>query len=263
MKKSYTKDELDRFYTNDDLVDKLLKEVRVSDYRLVVEPSAGAGAFSKKIENCLAFDIAPQHESICKQDFLEYSYQGDVPRKDILCIGNPPYGRQSSLAIKFIKKCTTFADTIAFILPLSFKKISVQNKIPKTYHLNKQLDLDWNSFTLNGNDYRVPCLFQVWKNEYKERKQPELVQPKGYQYVARHEDPDIAVRRVGVYAGKAFLDLDKSIQSHYFIKIDDASPQDIVERLNQHPWEHRNTVGPRSISRPELSAVLNPIVLSN
>ena len=61
MKKSFTKDDLDRFYTNDNLVDSLLKEIDINKYELVIEPSAGGGAFSNKIPNCLAFDIKPQH----------------------------------------------------------------------------------------------------------------------------------------------------------------------------------------------------------
>ena len=70
-------------------------------------------------------------------------------------IGNPPFGRQSSLAKKFIKHICSCdkTKTIAFILPKSFKKDSLkklhsnlgQSKItqPMDWELNdrfKQLD---------------------------------------------------------------------------------------------------------------------------
>ena len=43
---------------------------------------------------------------------------GDViVNKKVLFFGNPPFGRNSSLALKFIKKCCIHGDTIAFILP--------------------------------------------------------------------------------------------------------------------------------------------------
>ena len=259
MKKSYSKDPLDRFYTNSDLAKKLIQELDVSGYDLVVEPSAGSGGFSLLIPNCLAFDISLQHPSIIQQDFLEYKYEGDVPRDKILCIGNPPYGRQSSLAIKFIKKCAEFADTIAFIRPLSFNKPSVQSKLPLTYHLIKSLELNWDSFTLNSESYSVPCVFQIWKNLYENRVKLPKISPIGYRYVNKDE-ADIAVRRVGVYAGKAYFDLNKSAQSHYFLKFDIPIWLPAGALLNEHVWSHNNTVGPRSISKPELNTVLNPIV---
>lgn len=259
MKKSYSKDDLDRFYTNDSLAARLIPEVGL-DYDLIIEPSAGAGAFSKQIPNCLAFDIAPQANGIIQQDFLEYKYDGPVPRGRILCIGNPPYGRQSSLALKFMKKCAEFADTIAFILPLSFKKASVQKKVPATYHLDRELDLDWSSFTLKGSPYNVPCVFQVWSNKYVERPKPAIIKPVGYSYVDKNDNPDLAVRRVGVYAGRAFFDLEKCEQSHYFLKFDIPIWLPAGALLNEHVWEHNNTVGPRSISKGELNTVLNAIV---
>jgi len=44
--------------------------------------------------------------------------------------------------------------------------------------------------------------------------------------------------------------LDKSVQSHYFVIVDE--PDVFVEKVNAITWEHNNTVGPRSISKPEL-----------
>jgi hypothetical protein len=133
---------------------------------LIIEPSAGNGAFSKQIPGCLAFDINPQHPSIIKQDFLEYVYFGEVDRSKILCIGNPPYGTNNSLALRFIKKCATIADTIAFILPRSFKKPSMQARIPSTYHLLKQIDLGEATATLDGVMQHIPVVFQIWVNRY-------------------------------------------------------------------------------------------------
>jgi hypothetical protein len=46
-------------------------------------------------------------------------------------IGNPPFGRQSSTAIKFIKKSCLFCNSLSFILPKSFKKDSLKNKVRK------------------------------------------------------------------------------------------------------------------------------------
>jgi len=207
-------------------------------------------------------DIEPKAHRMIKQDFLNWDTQAlYLVRNKVLVIGNPPFGKQCSLALQFIKKAITFADTIAFILPLSFKKDSIQSKIDINYHLVESTELMKNSFII-GEDtpYDVPCVFQVWENKYEPRAIPTQYKPVGYQYVKNNMDYDIAVRRVGWYAGKGYTDKDKADQSHYFIKFNDASDIEYkLEILNRHQWEHNNTVGPRSISQSELNQVLSRI----
>lgn len=258
-----SKDPLDRFYTNPDFVDIVLGLVNINEYGLVVEPSAGNGSFSNKIPNCLAFDINPEGPNIIKQDFLEYEYNEDVPRENVLCIGNPPFGSQTSTAIKFVNKCAEFADTIAFILPMSCKKESIQRRFPNTFHLIKQITVPDNSFIFNSNTYHVPCVFQIWKNKYQPRLESDDIKPIGFRY-CNQEDAHLSIRRVGVYAGKCYRDLNKSKQSHYFIHVDDISLIDLIYgKLNEFHWEHNNTVGPKSISKQELNLVLNNIVFNS
>ena len=66
-----------------------------------------------------------KNQEISKQDYLQIE---EITHKKgkIHILGNPPFGRQSSLAIKFIKKSSIFCDTISFILPKSFKKDSMK-----------------------------------------------------------------------------------------------------------------------------------------
>ena len=74
------------------------------------------------------------------------------------------------------------------------------------------------------------------------------------------QNANISVRRVGIYAGKAFSDIDKSEQSHYFLILDDISKLDmIITELNKKTWVDL-TVGPRSISKGELNEVINLIL---
>jgi hypothetical protein len=94
----------------------------------------------------------------------------------------------------------------------------------------------------------------------------QKVAPNGFQYVKQTEPHDIAVRRVGVYAGKAFKKdgTSFSVQSHYFLKFDaHAIPHldQIIHQINAHVFPS-NTVGPRSLSKSEVNFVLNSIVLN-
>lgn len=251
------RDFLDKFYTKDNIVNICLNELNLSKFRTIVEPSAGSGSFSKKINNCIAFDIEPENENIIKKDFLYIDlFFWFEMKRPILVVGNPPFGRQSSMVIKFIKKSCGFADTIAFILPKSFKKQSMMNKIPLNYHLMKSIDLPENCFLLNGRDYDVPCVFQVWERSNIIREIDKKLSPKSFTFVKKGDNPDFSFRRVGVYAGRISSVInDKSDQSHYFLKAN--NPSDLLEKIEKIKWDHNNTTGPRSISKQELIKIVD------
>lgn len=247
----------DKFYTKPSVVRKLVRNIDLSQYDLLIEPSAGSGSFVDLIQdyNYLALDINPEDSRIKKQDW--FTFKLDRKKYDkVLVIGNPPFGNQGNLAMGFVIKATEIgADTIAFILPKSFKKSSVQNKIPLNYHLVKEIDLDDDSFTLEGRDYPVPCVFQIWDRRHIERNRVDLpVKTKFFDFVKKDDEPDFAVRRVGYYAGKVSDEVeDKSIQTHYFIKHNkNMRTEKIKKILRKLEWEHNNTAGPRSIGKGEL-----------
>jgi len=117
---------IDKYYTKSNIVNECIKSIKkytsISQDDLIIEPSAGNGAFIEQIKtlsnNYKFYDIEPENDNIIKQDFLDLNYDEIIKKyKKKHIIGNPPFGRQSSLAIKFIKKCCEFADTISFILP--------------------------------------------------------------------------------------------------------------------------------------------------
>lgn len=170
-------------------------------------------------------------------------------------IGNPPFGRQSSLAKQFITKSTEFADTIAFILPRSFKKTSMQSVFPLHWHLKHQQDVKPHSFTVNNNDLDVPSVFQIWyKDDTKKRRTPKKLTPVGFQFVDKSYSPDFSVRRIGYYAGKVDSNtLKKNEESHFFIKTDKKKDSKYLQTtFDNLSFNHKNTVGPRSVSKQEL-----------
>jgi hypothetical protein len=175
--------------------------------------------------------------------------------------GNPPFGKQSSLAKAFITKSCGFAKVIAFILPKSFTKPSMYKAFHMNFHLVHSEELAKDSFVLNGLPYDVPCIFQVWQKKDIDRPLEEKILPLGFQYVK--DDYHIALRRVGGNAGKC----DKpgkafNVQCHYFIRFDTTLHLDrMIEKINHHIFPS-NTVGPRSLSKAEVNVVLNEIILS-
>lgn len=261
----------DQFYTNkkavDLCLDTLKTTVKIRQNDLIIEPSAGNGAFIDGIKslcpNYLFYDIEPKNDEVVEQDFLKLAFE-DIHAKNIHFLGNPPFGRQSSLAIKFIKKASEKAKTISFILPKSFKKDSMKAHFPNNFWLLKEIDLPEGSFTVNDKIHDVPCVFQVWKKRRKQRPKPEKLIPEKFKFVTKENSPDIAVRRVGVNAGRIIeekTDIDKaSVQSHYFITFESRDLKTILPSLRQISFEHDNTAGPRSISKQELLGKYNEVL---
>jgi predicted RNA methylase len=228
-----------------------------------IEPSAGAGAFVSAFpagSEAVAIDIEPAAAGILKADFLEWPAP-QTPKKCIV-IGNPPFGRQSSLAKAFIRKAATFATLIAFILPKSFVKPSMSAAFPGVFHCKHSEELASNSFVINGQPYDVPCVFQIWERCDEERAAVEKVAPDGFTYVKGSAEYDIAFRRVGALAGRCYRagSGSFSVQSHYFLKLADSSKANaIIEKVNAHQFPS-NTVGPRSIAKREANTVLNEVI---
>ena len=260
---------IDKFYTSHLIVDKCMEliknNINIENNDLCIEPSAGNGSFINSIKtifkNYKFYDLEPENKEITKLDYLDYDYNQYINEftGKIHVIGNPPFGRQSSLAIKFIKKSTEFCHTISFILPKSFKKDSLKKHFPLNFHLICEYDLPNNSFLVEEKEYDVPCVFQIWIKKENNRANPVKLIPNNYKFVKKNENHDISFRRVGINAG----DIDKmtenkSIQSHYFIKFEITLTKDLFNKLKNIDYDCKNnTCGPKSISKQELIEKFN------
>jgi predicted RNA methylase len=266
--KGLNRNTIDKYYTKDSVVNLCLnfvtEYIKINSNDLIIEPSAGNGSFIigiKSLTNHFKFyDLEPNNDEIIKQDYLVYDYTNikSIYEK-IHIIGNPPFGRQSSLAIKFIKKSCEFCNSISFILPKSFKKDSLKKSFPLNFHLIFEIDLPNKSFLVDGIEYNVETIFQIWEKTNVKRIIIENVEPLNFMFVNKTDNPNVSFRRVGVNAGMIDIDIDKkSIQSHYFIKFtNNKSISDNIYSLKSIQFNHNNTVGPRSISKQELIKEFN------
>jgi len=159
---------LDKFYTKDDVALSCLKTIEtllaVSD--IVVEPSAGGGAFSRQIvhPNMKAFDIEPEDSNVIKTNWFQVS-RDMLGEGSLLVVGNPPFGVRSDLAKRFIKHSVSLeAETIAFILPATFSKALNQkvSLFPEGYRLVLEEEVGVESFTVDGESFHIPCRWFVW-----------------------------------------------------------------------------------------------------
>ena len=101
----------DQFYTRPETaeycISVFLKHASFDAFDVIMEPSAGTGSFYALLPTAkrLGIDIDPKADGVLKQDFLAYS----PTEAKYAIIGNPPFGRVSSLAISFFNKAATFA----------------------------------------------------------------------------------------------------------------------------------------------------------
>ena len=268
---------LELFYTKPEIAllcyQKVKEKLNLSNNDLFIEPSAGTGEFIKLIkndfQNNIAYDINPRQEYIKKMNFLDINFN-DIKNEYNNCkihmIGNPPFGRQSSLAKKFIKHSINNVDSISFILPNSFKKESMNKVFGPKFHLVYQYEIPHNSFYLvNNKDHNVPTIFQIWEKRLINRNFIPITGPIGYKFVSKNDNPDFSFRRVGINAGNIETNVEKAEQSHYFIKLNDNyinKKNLLLQQLKNVNFDENNTVGPKSIGKNELNIKYNPIFVS-
>ena len=142
------------------------------DYDLILEPSAGEGAFLDYLPKgkSLGVDIDPQRKDVVEQDFFEYS-----TNKKTLTIGNPPFGIRNKLSVRFFNHAANFSDTIAFIIPNPWKMYSIHKRLDNRFKLVYEEQLQPFSFQKQGkspgkrhledNSTNVNCVFQIWTKE--------------------------------------------------------------------------------------------------
>lgn len=154
--------ELDKFYTQPNAAkqcyDFLINLYPETKNKQFLEPSAGCGYFLPYLKNYVALDIKPEGDNIQQQDFFKW-----IPTQEhFIAIGNPPFGQRSKLAIQFFNQAAKCSDIIAFIMPVSFMKWSVQKELDKTFSLVNYFYLDEESFLADGKPYSVRTIFQIW-----------------------------------------------------------------------------------------------------
>lgn len=258
---------LDQFYTRCDLAEKyvtrILRRWSAPDV-LFIEPAAGTGAFLNPLikaeRKILAIDIDPYLNNIKQMDFLNSTVEIDGNHSAIIAIGNPPFGKKSSAAVKFFNKAAEFADEISFIVPRTFRKISVQKRLHAKYHLQVDEDVEKNAFLRFGKPYDVPCAWQIWSRSQDDR----IIQSTpSVAHLIEYTTPqaaDFAIRRVGFYAGRIITENIQSLSetTHYFVREVTVGIIDVMRCTN---WSEiaKQTVGVSSLSKSEIAIKLDEI----
>ncbi len=258
----------EQFFTTEAVVarcfNRISQHFALEDFSVIVEPSAGAGAFFDKLPTATrhGIDIDPPRDDLIRQDFLEWRAPEAGPGQTLV-IGNPPFGQRAQLAVLFLKKACSFADVVAFILPRSFKKYTFQNRVPRNFHLLSSDDVE-DFQKPDGSPVQVKAVFQVWEkrsslrelelppNDHHdfELKHAHLSRTSAVELAGLRAHYDFAIAQVGSnFLPRDVDEIEKG--SYWFVRGKRDGLRDLFTKLNFDFLDDKNTAH-KSLSRRDI-----------
>ena len=120
-----------------------------------------------------------------------------VPEHNAITISNPPFGRNNSLSIPFFNRAAEHSEYIAFIVPRSWRKWSVINRLNRNFHLvlDEDLQIDYvdDTHTLISQKNLLKTCFQVWQRR-DELRDLVKIEDKGFVTKVKPDEADIALQ---------------------------------------------------------------------
>ncbi|MDG2497294.1 MAG: hypothetical protein P8M68_03825 [Aquiluna sp.] len=261
----------EQYYTPKDLavflVGVTLESIENSNQAHFLEPAAGTGSFVEAlknhgIENISAIDKYPMHADVVRADFLTWSPTGET----FVTISNPPFGRNNALSVPFFNHAASFSSHIAFLVPRSWRKWSVQNRLDPSFHLVSDIDVSVQyedsagNKIVDRNDLRT-C-FQVWEKR-NETRAKVIVPNNGFLEKSTPEDADIAIRVFGYGCGKVLKSFPREPNTTLmFLRVMDKSVLSALDGLDYERFSN-NTAYTKALSFPEINYLLNEMVYGN
>ena len=256
----------EQYYTPVAVAD-LVTDMVVSRYpesltKLWVEPCGGTGRFldafaAAGVEHFWSCDTAPQDPRVQARDFLT----GELPEvAGAIVVTNPPFGRNHALSVPFFNRAASFASVIAFIVPRSWRRWSVQNRLDRHFHLVADADLRVyyempGAKYVNPKDYMRTCI-QIWE------RQPELrplikIENRGYITKVSPALADVRLTFVASNCGMVTTDFERVASTmQMFFKARDAG---VIEALRHLDYDRfaRNVTHIKCVSFEEVLFLLN------
>jgi hypothetical protein len=163
---------LDQFYTKETiaklcwnhLIDIIYSLDKSINDLFFLEPSAGKGAFYSLMpeHRRIGMDLEPKCDGVKLQDFLKI-VKIEFESHNTVVVGNPPFGKRGNLAVAFFNHSAYLAETVAFIVPVIFRKFMIHKKLDSRMKFISKLELPKESFEFdNGKTYAVNTEFQIW-----------------------------------------------------------------------------------------------------
>jgi predicted RNA methylase len=262
----------EQFYTPSELALRLVKTVSNLvgglENKTVIEPAGGTGSFVKAAKalganKVLSFDIEPKAEGVLLADFL-LETRGLAKVTDAITISNPPFGRNNSLSIPFFNKAAQHSQYIAFVVPRSWRKWSVINRLNRKFHLIHDEDLAIDYVDELGEmvwqKARLKTCFQIWEKRNSLR-QIMKVTDFGLFSKVKPAEADVALTVFGYSCGKVRTSFDRVPNSTVmFLKVHDSRVLPALQKVDFSRF-YRNTAYTEALSLQEIRYLINEEIL--
>lgn len=253
----------EQYYTPKPLAIELSKYLveLVGVNRSFLEPAGGTGSFVDAllklgVKDIQAVDLHPKHQLVAQGDFLAFQPVG----QDLVTLSNPPFGRNNALSVPFFNHAAKFSQTIGFLVPRSWRKWSVMNRLNQNFHLVDDLDVEVNYVDDQGNrlgkrnDLRT-C-FQIWQKSGLARGLFQVQDQKLVKKV-KPDQADLAIRVFGFGCGRVYRVFPRVPNTTLmFLRVLDPKVFEVIEGLDYGRFIN-NTAYTQALALPELNFLLN------
>jgi len=236
--------------------------------RVFLEPAGGTGSFinaaiAAGFSTIVSYDIEPLHPKVKLGNFLEQNLE----ISGAITATNPPFGRCNSLSIPFFNHAAKYSDLIVFIVPRSWRKWSVQNKLNRNFHLVRDDDLTINYVDAKGehnyqkNNLRT-CI-QYWKRDDSLLRPLYSVQDMGVITKCSFEDAEVSLTIFGYSCGTVKTEFPrKKNTTQMFLKLNHPLALEALENVDFSRF-FNHTAYTEALSIKEINYLLNEYIFGD
>jgi hypothetical protein len=261
----------EQFYTPLELAHTLVGDVEAVlgslKGKLVLEPAGGTGSFieaayAKGVQEVISFDIEPLHDGVLLGSFLDQQ----LTQQNLITISNPPFGRNNALSVPFFNHAAGVSDAICFVVPRSWRKWSVTNRLDLNFELvfDKDLDIDYVDSTgdLISDKSRLATCFQIWRRTLTPRV-PVKIKDMGVIEKVSPELADISLTIFGYGCGTVKQDFDRIPNTtQLFLKLNHPKALAALQSVDFSKF-YKSTAYTEALSIQEINYLLNEYIFGD
>lgn len=235
--------------------------------KTILEPAGGTGSFieaakARGVAEVISFDIEPLHHQVVQGDFLTQS----INRENLITISNPPFGRNNALSVPFFNHAADHSDAICFIVPRSWRKWSVTNRLDLNFELVFDEDIDIDYVDASGNlisdKSRLATCFQIWKKTAKQRI-PVRIRDMGVVEKVGPENADVSLTIFGYGCGQLKTEFDPVPNTtKLFLKLKHPKALEALKTVDFSKF-YKSTAYTEALSLQEINYLLNEAIFGD
>jgi predicted RNA methylase len=231
--------------------------------KMWLEPAGGTGSFIDalvasgiNLSQIVSYDIEPKHPACCLTgNFLDEDISS---LSGCITLTNPPFGRANKLSIPFFNKCAQVAIYIGFIVPKSWRKWSVIDRLDPYFHCvhDEELSIDYVYDGDKASKGKLSTVFQIWEKRGYVREKIQ-VEDRGYIKKVKPQDADVSLTIFGRGCGRVKVDFARvGNTTQMFLKVADDAVLDALRSVDFSRF-YNNVAFIEALSIREINFLLN------